>query len=144
MPLLQIAEPGQSAAPHQHKLAAGIDLGTTNSLVASVRSGSATTLADDSGSMIVPSVVHYGQEDIIVGASAHNKAQQDPVNTIISVKRLIGRSLNDVQSRYPKLPYRLKPSENGLPVFQTAQGIKIQFRSLLIFFVFYRRELKIL
>ncbi|CAM3541944.1 Chaperone protein HscA [Vibrio aerogenes CECT 7868] len=124
MPLLQIAEPGQSAAPHQHKLAAGIDLGTTNSLVASVRSGSATTLADDSGQKIVPSVVHYAQEETTVGAAAYLKAQQDPVNTIISVKRLIGRSLDDVQSRYPKLPYKLKPSDNRLPVFQTSQGDK--------------------
>ncbi|MGI3027066.1 Hsp70 family protein, partial [Vibrio cholerae] len=92
MALLQIAEPGQSSAPHQHKLAAGIDLGTTNSLVASVRSGSATTLLDEQGRSILPSVVNYSSEESLVGYEARDKAQADPENTIISVKRLIGRS----------------------------------------------------
>ncbi|MDW6092085.1 Fe-S protein assembly chaperone HscA [Vibrio rhizosphaerae] len=124
MALLQIAEPGQSAAPHQHKLAAGIDLGTTNSLVASVRSGTAETLPDQHGRAIVPSVVNYAQDAVLVGVDARQKAQQDPENTIISVKRLIGRSLDDVQQRYPHLPYRFTASQNGLPVIQTAQGDK--------------------
>lgn len=124
MALLQIAEPGQSSAPHQHKLAAGIDLGTTNSLVASVRSGNATTLADEQGRSILPSVVHYSAQKRCVGFDARAHAQVDPANTIISVKRLIGRSLADIQARYPTLPYRFKASDNGLPILQTAQGDK--------------------
>ncbi|EJG0780882.1 Fe-S protein assembly chaperone HscA [Vibrio parahaemolyticus] len=124
MALLQIAEPGQSSAPHEHKLAAGIDLGTTNSLVASVRSGDATTLNDEQGRSILPSVVNYSAESTVVGYDAKAKAEFEPENTIISVKRLIGRSLKDIQSRYPSLPYRFKESVNGLPVLQTAQGDK--------------------
>ncbi|EJE8674960.1 Fe-S protein assembly chaperone HscA [Vibrio parahaemolyticus] len=124
MALLQIAEPGQSSAPHEHKLAAGIDLGTTNSLVASVRSGDATTLNDEQGRNILPSVVNYSAESTVVGYDAKAKAEYEPENTIISVKRLIGRSLKDIQSRYPSLPYRFKESDNGLPVLQTAQGDK--------------------
>ncbi|BCN23356.1 Fe-S protein assembly chaperone HscA [Vibrio alfacsensis] len=124
MALLQIAEPGQSSAPHEHKLAAGIDLGTTNSLVASVRSGNATTLTDDQGRSILPSVVNYTQETALVGYDAREKAEQEPENTIISVKRLMGRSLKDIQARYPSLPYQFKESDNGLPILQTAQGNK--------------------
>ncbi|MCE0493179.1 Fe-S protein assembly chaperone HscA [Vibrio salinus] len=123
MALLQIAEPGLSAAPHEHKLAAGIDLGTTNSLVATVRSGQAETLVKNQRS-IVPSVVHYSGEEIFVGDAARHLAQTDPENTIISVKRLIGRSLQDIQQRYPNLPYLFKASENGLPVIQTSSGDK--------------------
>ncbi|EJG0974311.1 Fe-S protein assembly chaperone HscA [Vibrio parahaemolyticus] len=124
MALLQIAEPGQSSAPHEHKLAAGIDLGTTNSLVASVRSGDATTLNDEQGRCILPSVVNYSAESTVVGYDAKAKAEFEPENTIISVKRLIGRSLKDIQSRYPSLPYRFKESDNGLPILQTTQGDK--------------------
>ncbi len=124
MALLQIAEPGQSSAPHEHKLAAGIDLGTTNSLVASVRSGSATTLQDEQGRSILPSIVNYSGEAPEVGYDAKAKAELDPKNTIISVKRLIGRSLQDIQTRYPSLPYQFKASENGLPVLQTPAGDK--------------------
>ncbi|RJX71770.1 Fe-S protein assembly chaperone HscA [Vibrio sinensis] len=124
MALLQIAEPGQSSAPHEHKLAAGIDLGTTNSLVASVRSGSATTLCDEQGRSILPSVVNYTAEHSIVGYEATAKAEVEPENTIISIKRLIGRSLTDIQSRYPALPYRFIESDNGLPVIQTPHGNK--------------------
>ncbi|TFH90012.1 Fe-S protein assembly chaperone HscA [Vibrio ouci] len=123
MALLQIAEPGQSSAPHEHKLAAGIDLGTTNSLVASVRSGDAATLKDEQGQSILPSVVNYSGEPL-VGYDAKAKAELDPTNTIISVKRLLGRSLDDIQQRYPNLPYQFKSSENGLPVLQTAAGDK--------------------
>ncbi|EGA68230.1 chaperone protein HscA [Vibrio sinaloensis DSM 21326] len=124
MALLQIAEPGQSSAPHEHKLAAGIDLGTTNSLVASVRSGDVSTLKDEQGRSILPSVVNYAGEQLDVGDSAKAKAETDPANTIISVKRLIGRSLADIQSRYPNLPYQFKASDNGLPILQTANGDK--------------------
>ncbi|MCW8334958.1 Fe-S protein assembly chaperone HscA [Vibrio paucivorans] len=124
MALLQIAEPGQSSAPHEHKLAAGIDLGTTNSLVASVRSGEAKTLLDSQGRSILPSVVNYASEESKIGYDAREKAQSEPENTIISVKRLIGRSLNDIQSRYPSLPYQFKESDNGLPVLVTNQGDK--------------------
>ena len=124
MALLQIAEPGQSSAPHEHKLAAGIDLGTTNSLVATVRSGDAATLQDKQGRSILPSVVNYSAQATVVGDDAKQKAELEPENTIISVKRLIGRSLNDIQSRYPSLPYQFKESDNGLPVLQTAQGDK--------------------
>ncbi|MGF1749858.1 Fe-S protein assembly chaperone HscA [Vibrio cionasavignyae] len=124
MALLQIAEPGQSSAPHEHKLAAGIDLGTTNSLVASVRSGEAATLADSHGNKILPSVVHYAQDQVTVGYDARNNASKDPENTIVSVKRLLGRSLADVKARYPSLPYLLSESTNGLPVLQTAAGDK--------------------
>ncbi|MFA0498843.1 Hsp70 family protein, partial [Vibrio sp. 10N.222.46.A1] len=124
MALLQIAEPGQSAAPHQHKLAVGIDLGTTNSLVAAVRSGEASTLVDQQGRSILPSVVHYTSESYTTGDEARANAQTDPKNTIISVKRLIGRSLSDIQQRYPSLPYQFEESDNGLPVIRTEQGNK--------------------
>ena len=124
MALLQIAEPGQSSAPHEHKLAAGIDLGTTNSLVASVRSGDAATLKDENGHSILPSVVNYSGELPLVGQAAKALAEQDPANTIISVKRLLGRSLDDIEQRYPNLPYQFKASDNGLPVLSTKAGDK--------------------
>ena len=124
MALLQIAEPGQAAAPHQHRLAVGIDLGTTNSLVASVRSGQSVILNDEQERSLVPSVVHYGVEEKNVGLEAFEQASLDPKNTVISVKRLIGRSLSDVQSRYSSLPYEFVASENGLPLIITAQGPK--------------------
>ncbi|EXF68143.1 fe-S protein assembly chaperone HscA [Vibrio parahaemolyticus AQ3810] len=93
-------------------------------MVASVRSGDATTLNDEQGRSILPSVVNYSAESTVVGYDAKAKAEFEPENTIISVKRLIGRSLKDIQSRYPSLPYRFKESDNGLPVLQTAQGDK--------------------
>ena len=123
MALLQISEPGLSAAPHQRRLAAGIDLGTTNSLAATVRSGQAETLADAQGRHLLPSVVHYRADGLRVGYDARANAAQDPVNTISSVKRLMGRSLADVQARYPHLPYQLQASENGLPMLATAAGL---------------------
>ncbi|WP_318482060.1 Fe-S protein assembly chaperone HscA [Photobacterium leiognathi] len=122
MALLQIAEPGQSAAPHQHKLAVGIDLGTTNSLVAAVRSGVAETLNDAEGRAILPSVVHFADETVLTGDAARAFAQQDPANTILSVKRLMGRSLADIEQRYPQLPYQFEASENGLPQLVTRSG----------------------
>ncbi|ADZ43525.1 TPA: Fe-S protein assembly chaperone HscA [Yersinia enterocolitica] len=123
MALLQISEPGLTAAPHQRRLAAGIDLGTTNSLVATVRSGKAQTLADEQRRDLLPSVVHYQQNNIDVGWDARDLAVLDPVNTISSVKRMMGRSLADIVQRYPNLPYQFQPSENGLPMIQTASGL---------------------
>ncbi|EMA3642065.1 Fe-S protein assembly chaperone HscA [Providencia stuartii] len=122
MALLQISEPGMTAAPHQRKLAAGIDLGTTHSLVATVRSGEATALPDHDGRYLLPSVVNYQSDNKQVGWVAKQLAERDPVNTIISVKRMMGRSLADIQQRYPDLPYRFTASENGLPFIQTAAG----------------------
>ncbi len=122
MALLQISEPGQSSAPHEHRLAAGIDLGTTNSLVASVLSGTAKPLVDEQNESILPSVVYYGSNTTLVGGKAREHAQSDPAQTVISAKRLIGRSLSDIQTRYPSLPYRFIESENGLPLIETYQG----------------------
>ncbi|EQA14813.1 Fe-S protein assembly chaperone HscA [Glaesserella parasuis] len=124
MALLQIAEPGQTAAPHQHRLAVGIDLGTTNSLVATVRSGQAQVLLDEKERALVPSVVHYAAENKVVGVEAFEQAAADPQHTVISVKRLIGRSLADVEQRYPHLPYQFVATDNGLPLIQTPQGNK--------------------
>ena len=125
MALLQIAEPGQSAAPHQQKLAVGIDLGTTNSLIATVRNGHSDVLLDEQNRPLLPSVVHFGKDDnVIVGYEAAELATQDPHNTVISVKRLIGRSLADIQQRYPNLPYQFVASENGLPLLTTRQGVR--------------------
>ena len=125
MALLQIAEPGQSAAPHQQKLAVGIDLGTTNSLIATVRNGHSDILLDEQNRPLLPSVVHFGKdENVIVGYEAAELATQDPQNTVISVKRLIGRSLADIQQRYPNLPYQFVASENGLPLLATRQGVR--------------------
>ncbi|WP_226020194.1 Fe-S protein assembly chaperone HscA [Serratia symbiotica] len=123
MALLQISKPGLSAAPHQRRLAAGIDLGTTNSLVATVRSGQAETLADEQGRHLLPSVVHYQAQAQLVGWQARQQAAQQPANTISSIKRLMGRSLMDVQQRYPNLPYQFKASDNGLPMIVTAAGL---------------------
>lgn len=120
MALLQIAEPGLSAAPHQHKLAAGIDLGTTNSLVATVRSGEASTLLDHNKQDMLPSVIHYGETEISVGATAQAHLLTDPVNTLVSVKRLIGKSLKDVDPTH--LPYQLSEHESGLAQIDTRQG----------------------
>ncbi|TCJ98465.1 chaperone protein HscA [Volucribacter psittacicida] len=122
MALLQIAEPGQSAAPHEHRLAVGIDLGTTNSLVATVRNGHADILLDEQQRALLPSVVHFNPEHTFVGYEAMAVASEYPKDTIVSVKRLIGRSLADVQARYPHLPYQFSASENGLPLLNTAQG----------------------
>ena len=125
MALLQIAEPGQSAAPHQQKLAVGIDLGTTNSLIATVRNGHSDILLDEQNRPLLPSVVHFGKDEkVIVGYEAAELATQDPQNTVISVKRLIGRSLADIQQRYPNLPYQFVASENGLPLLATHQGVR--------------------
>ena len=116
MALLQIAEPGQSTVPHEHRLAAGIDLGTTNSLVASVQSGLPKTLTDADGTDIVPSIVSYQENEVLVGAAAQAKSIADPQNTIVSAKRLIGRGLSDIQAKYPSLPYEFGGKENHPPL----------------------------
>jgi molecular chaperone HscA len=121
MALLQIAEPGQSTVPHEHRLAAGIDLGTTNSLIASVKSGLAETLVDDNAEDILPSVVSYQLENTLVGQAAQAFAISDSENTIVSAKRLIGRSLADITSKYPSLPYQFTGDENH-PEIETRVG----------------------
>lgn len=123
MSLLQISEPGQTPAPHQRRLAAGIDLGTTHSLVATVRSGQAEALSDNEGRYLLPSVVQYQVDNINVGWNAKKDAEKDPANTISSIKRMVGRSLSDVTSRYPNLPYHFHENDNGLPLIKTAAGI---------------------
>ncbi len=123
MALLQISEPGLSAAPHQHRLAAGIDLGTTNSLVATVRSGVAETLADEQGSHILPSVVRYSADNSpVVGQLALDAASDDPLNTIASVKRLMGRGVDDVKHLGTRLPYQFIEGDSKMPRLQTAGG----------------------
>ncbi|MDG1753156.1 MAG: Fe-S protein assembly chaperone HscA [Thalassotalea sp.] len=121
MALLQIAEPGQSTVPHEHRLAVGIDLGTTNSLVATVKSGLSETIVDSEGNDILPSVVSYQENEILVGNKAKELAIVDPENTIVSSKRLIGRSLTDIQSKYHSLPYQFCGDENH-PSFVTRSG----------------------
>lgn len=123
MALLQIAEPGMSMDPHQRKLAVGIDLGTTNSLVASVRNGVAETLADESGEHLLPSVVRYLEGGSVdVGATALQAASSDPYNTIQSVKRLMGRSASDALTLGEQLPYRFSSTEGGMPYIETVSG----------------------
>jgi len=124
MALLQIAEPGQSAAPHQHRLAAGIDLGTTHSLVASVTSALPRVLPDEQGRVLLPSVVHYTAPDAppVVGTDAVARLAEDPLNTIASVKRLMGRSHADVL-RAGRPPYAIV-EQPGMVGVQTAAGLR--------------------
>ena len=122
MALLQISEPGQSTAPHQHRLAAGIDLGTTNSLVATVRNGAAETLADEHGKHILPSVVRYlPNESPQVGEQAKTAVAEDPMNTIISVKRFMGRGLADIQQDQNAL-YEWVQTDSAVPRIHTCVG----------------------
>jgi len=123
MALIQISEPGQTTAPHQHRLAAGIDLGTTNSLVATVRSGVAETLPDDTGRHLLPSVVRYlEQGEALVGEAAQVQAADDPLNTVVSVKRFMGRGVEDVKRLGVSLPYEFVAGESGMPLIRTAAG----------------------
>ena len=124
MALLQIAEPGLAAAPHQHRLAAGIDLGTTNSLVAAVKSGSAVCLTDEQGRATLPSVVRYCEDARVeVGHDALKAQKIDPVNTISSAKRLIGRTLADLKADNHYFPYRFGNNERLIEL-HTRQGNK--------------------
>ena len=119
MVLLQISEPGQTPEPHQRRLAVGIDLGTTNSLVATVRSGQTEVLPDLDNDFLLPSVVHYGLDVddnlvITVGKHAKSNAVNDPQNTVSSVKRLMGRNLSDVDAVH--FPYTFSQTDNGVPL----------------------------
>ncbi len=123
MALLQIAEPGESAAPHEHRLAVGIDLGTTNSLVATVRSGMAVVLNDDHGHALLPSVVRYRPDGTIsIGYDAQVGEGDDPKNTIVSVKRFMGRGRKDI-AHIESMPYDFVDAE-GMVKLRTVQGIK--------------------
>ncbi|WP_286775792.1 Fe-S protein assembly chaperone HscA [Pseudomonas sp. UBA800] len=124
MALLQIAEPGQTPQPHQRRLAVGIDLGTTNSLVAAVRSGRSEPLPDAQGSVILPSAVRYLEGRIEVGQAARDAASSDPLNSVLSVKRLMGRGLADVKQLGEQLPYRFTGGESHMPFIDTVQGPK--------------------
>jgi molecular chaperone HscA len=123
MALLQIAEPGQSTAPHEHRLAVGIDLGTTNSLVATVRNGVAAVLPDEQGRPLLPSIVRYlpdGRTEVGYGAQA--RIADDPRNTIVSVKRFMGRGIRDV-AYIENLPYDFVDAP-GMLQLRTAAGVK--------------------
>ncbi|MFT4719033.1 MAG: molecular chaperone HscA [Candidatus Azotimanducaceae bacterium] len=123
MALLQITEPGQAIDPHQRKRAAGIDLGTTNSLIASVRSGRAETLANLQGEHLTPSVVRYlAAGGVEVGAQALAAASEDPLNTIVSVKRFMGRGLADIKTLGERLPYVFTQADEGMPRLSVVSG----------------------
>ena len=125
MALLQISEPGMSAAPHQHKLAVGIDLGTTNSLVATVRSAMSTVLQDGHGHALLPSVVRYAPDgSVVVGHEAQAQQSNDPTNTVSSVKRFMGRSINDITDR-AHIPYRFVSASND----QHSKALQIETRA---------------
>lgn len=124
MALLQISEPGQSTKPHERRYAAGIDLGTTNSLVATVRSGQADALPDEQGNVILPSVVQYTKDDIIVGETARQQSALDPLNTIVSVKRLMGRAVEDIKHLGTRLPYDFREDDSAVPRIHTVAGDK--------------------
>ncbi len=123
MALLQISEPGESTAPHEHRLAVGIDLGTTNSLVATVRSGQAVVLSDELGRPLLPSIVHYGAgRSVEVGYEALVRQAADPRNTIVSAKRFMGRGVKDI-AHIEAMPYDFVDAE-GMVKLRTVQGIK--------------------
>ena len=124
MALLQISEPGMSPAPHQRRLAVGIDLGTTNSLVAAVLSGSSVCLPDESGCITLPSVVRYSENgETEIGRAALAAQKADPLNTISSAKRLIGRTLADLHRDAHYLPYRFGENQRVIEL-HTRQGAK--------------------
>ena len=121
MALLQISEPGKSTLPHEHRLAVGIDLGTTNSLIASVISGKATILEDEEGSRIMPSIVHYDEKQTFVGVEAEKRQVQGPEDTIASAKRLMGKGLMDI--RPEDFTVSLEDSAGNIAI-HTKQGLK--------------------
>ena len=128
MALLQISEPGQSTKPHEHKFAIGIDLGTTNSLVAAVRSGQSDSLPDENGEHLLPSVVQYSADKILVGAQAKQNQLADPHNTISSIKRLMGRGIDELKTQFENLsdvlPFEFAKTDSAVPKIKTAGGDK--------------------
>ena len=122
MALLQIAEPGQSTLPHQHKLAVGIDLGTTNSLVATVQSGLPVILKDVDENSLIPSIVYYGKNETKVGHEALPYLSKDAMNTIVSVKRFMGHTRSDIQNP-EALPYTFDDASQDIQI-KTSQGLK--------------------
>lgn len=123
MALLQISEPGMSTAPHEHRLAVGIDLGTTNSLVASVRNGVADALPDADENILIPSVVHYAADQVPnVGIEALAQANNDPLNTIASIKRVLGRSVEDIKASNEYVPFEFVEQEGVVPRVHTSAG----------------------
>jgi len=122
MALIQIAEPGESTTAHQHRLAVGIDLGTTNSLVATVRSGDVSTLPDADGQHLLPSVVHYGENGVQVGSQAQKYSVSDPLNTIVSIKRFMGRGIDDVAVEDAHHTYEYADTESAVPRIKTRTG----------------------
>ena len=121
MALLQISEPGKSTMPHEHRLAVGIDLGTTNSLISSVLSGEASILEQENKERLLPSVVHYSSSNTIVGSEAKRIQSKDPKNTISSVKRLIGKKLSDIDTKSYSIDLE---DDDGVVGIKTDQGVK--------------------
>ena len=121
MALLQISEPGKSTMPHEHRLAVGIDLGTTNSLISSVLSGEASILEQENKERLLPSVVHYSSSNTIVGSEAKRIQSKDPKNTISSVKRLIGKKLSDIDTKSYSIDLE---DDDGVIGIKTDQGVK--------------------
>jgi len=122
MALIQISEPGEATTAHQHRLAVGIDLGTTNSLVASVRSGEVNTLPDSEGQHLLPSVVHYAEQTVLVGSKAEAFSTTDPFNTIVSVKRFMGRGIKDIAVEDAHYSYQFAETESAVPRIKTRSG----------------------
>lgn len=123
MALLQIAEPGQSPVPHQEKRAIGIDLGTTNSLVATVRGGRPDVLPDLAGEAMLPSVINYSDPDgAIVGSAAQALASEHPADTLVSVKRFMGRGREDAEADARRSHYQLADGDEGMVSFITSSG----------------------
>ena len=122
MALLKISEPGEFISDRR-RLAAGIDLGTTNSLVATMLDGHVQTIPDDLGRHLLPSVVRYGKECAIsVGCDRKEVEFEDPLNTVISVKRLMGRGFADIENSRKQYPYEFAKSPSGIPLIKTVGG----------------------
>ena len=124
MALLQISEPGQTTEPHERRQAVGIDLGTTNSLVAALRGGIPQVLGDEEGKTLVPSVVNYGHDGVVcTGESARQKSVRDPLNTMMSTKRMLGRDLKDLGNLRVQFPYDFDKNDGDIPLIKTRVGL---------------------
>ena len=124
MALIQISEPGQAPEPHERRQAVGIDLGTTNSLVAAMRSSGPEVLSDEQDKTLVPSIVNYGENGIVLtGDSARQRSVSDPLNTLISTKRMLGRDMNDLDGLGLHLPYDFDKHDGGMPLIKTRIGL---------------------